>query len=114
MGLKRWIRRPPTQPIPHKSPVTTGVMGGAPEGCPDQVVVEGQATLDPSMVGQAVSLTLAGGRPQLVVAGRVAPVLSSHPGSATLARCLEQGERYRGRVTGVFSDRFEAELTRGD
>jgi hypothetical protein len=66
------------------------------------------------MVGQAVSLTLAGGRPQLVVAGRVAPVLSSRPGSATLARCLEQGESYLGQVTQVSSDRFEAALTRGD
>ena len=121
MGTGHKKVRPYAQPV-RKSPVDTGAVGGSqaairpgvrekPRGCPDQVAVTGRAGEAPT-VGQPASLTLAGDRPQLVVAGRVAEIVDMRPARARVTRCLEEGESYLGEVTLVFPDRFEVMLTR--
>lgn len=58
-------------------------------------------------------MTLADGRPQLVVAGRVAEILHISTSSARVTRCLEEGERYLGEVAQISADSFRATLSRG-
>jgi hypothetical protein len=119
MGQKTRKPRPSAQP-PRKPPVPRGMpgpvvggtLGRAPEGCPEELAVVGSAAELPT-VGQAASLTLAAGRPQLVVGGRVASIVRTRPGLEVVMRCLELGERYLGRVTSVSAGQFEASLTRG-
>jgi len=113
MGQKTPYRRPHGQTTLRKGPVGGGAVGSPPSGCPDEVIVEGRAALEPSMVGQRVSLTLADGVPQLVVGGRVAPISQCRPSLSRVTRCLEEGESYLGTVTQIFAGRFEAILSRG-
>ena len=97
----------------RKTPVTTGSPGKPPPGCPEELVVVGEAAVLPS-VGEPVCMILAAGRPQLVVAGRVASLVSTRPGMGVdvLQRCMELGERYLGTVTRVTARQFEADLSR--
>jgi hypothetical protein len=119
MGQKTRKSRPSARP-PRKPPVARGApgrLGGgtpgpAPEGCPEEVAVVGRAAELPT-VGAPASLTLAADRPQLVVGGRVASILSTRPGLGVVAQCLELGESYLGTVTAVSAEQFEARLTRG-
>jgi hypothetical protein len=119
MGVKTRKQRPSARPA-RKPPVLRGVpgpmaggtVGRAPEGCPEEVAVVGRAA-DPRTVGEPASLTLAADRPQLVVGGRVATIVSTRPALEVVTRCLELGERYLGRVTDVSAEQFDARLTRG-
>jgi len=120
MGEGHRKRRPLAQPVRKapvgtqltgQSPVATEAAGRPPEGCPDEVGVTGRAAEAPT-IGEPASLTLADGHPQLVVARRVAEILDTRPRAARVTRCLEEGESYGGKVTQVFTDRFEAVLTR--
>jgi hypothetical protein len=86
--------------------------GPAREGCPEEVAVVGSAAELPT-VGQPASLTLAADRPQLVVGGRVASILTTRPGLGVVTQCLQLGETYLGKVTDVSPEQFEARLTRG-
>ena len=115
MGMKSMGRRQSARPI-RKAPIPRGVpgpvRGPVPQGCPGEVAIVGSAARQPA-VGQAASLTLAAGRPQLVVGGRVASIVSTRPSLDVLTRCLELGETYGGTVTGASGEQFEARLTRG-
>lgn len=110
MGVGTKKRPTANQPTVRKPKVQTGVGGGAaPPGCPDSVLVEGTAQ---ASVGHRVSLTLTGGRVQLVIGNRVTPFSKMQPGRAQIVRCLEDGESYVGTVTRVAGGRFEATLER--
>jgi hypothetical protein len=84
--------------------------GGAREGYPNEVLVEGSADFDVTQ-GVRASLTLQDDRPQLTVGSKVARIVRSSPSLRILESHMERGERYLGRVTRVFADHFEATLT---
>ncbi len=111
MGVRIRKKPSPTQPQVRKPKIDMGgAAGAAREGCPDAVAVEGVS--EAVSVGQRASLTLADGRPQLVVENRVVAVSAIRPDRAVVTRCLEEGESYLGRVTRVSAGRFEVELGR--
>lgn len=103
----------PTGPGPTRTgPTRTGPRRTEPpEGCPEEVEVVGRADESPT-IGEAAELTLAAGRAQLVVARKVAEILSTEPPLDVITRCLQLGETYLGNVTDVSPEQFSARLTR--
>lgn len=113
---ERWTRKRPVvtdAPGPTgPGPTGTEATGtGRPEGCPEQVKVVGRAD-EPPTIGETAELTLADDQPQLVVAGRVAEILSTEPPLNVITRCLRLRETYLGKVTDVSPEQFSARLTR--
>lgn len=112
-------RRAPKRPVVTDAPGPTGPgptrtgprRTEPPEGCPEEVEVVGRADESPT-IGERASLTLAADRPQLVVGGRVAEILSTEPPLDIITRCLQLGETYLGKVTDVSREQFSARLTR--
>ena len=99
-------------PTVRRTPATIGTpLNEAPVGCPEVIQIEGVNTggLGP---GHDVSLTLAGGSPQLAVAGRVLEDWVANVDMETLRRCLSMGEKYYGQVASANTERFEATLGR--
>ena len=108
-------RRAPKRPVVTDAPGPTRTgprRTEPPEGCPEEVEVVGRADESPT-VGDPASLTLAADRPQLVVGGRGASILSTEPPLDVITRCLRLGESYLGTVIDISAERFEATLRRG-
>lgn len=115
-GRPRPGRRESKRPVVTEAPGSTGTRPGPtrterPEDCPEEVAVVGRADEAPT-IGETAELTLADDRPQLVVGGRVAEILSTEPPLDVITRCLRLGETYLGKVTDVSPEQFSATLTR--
>jgi hypothetical protein len=108
----RSIGRSGRVPSPTKGPAHIGTPGAAtPPNCPEAVEVSG-GFRDDITVGASAAITSAGGRPQLTVNGRTAPIVSTTPDLGLVTHCVAEGENYYGRVTTVSSDGFVASLNR--